>query len=197
MRVTYYGVPRIHYVLELLAFVAAAVVPLPGELPRALPLFAVASVVVYVRRQAWAWRVKGPAEYARIGAAVGAGALVVAVALGHVLGAVWTQYPLVRGNGAQLLAFATIVGASELALEFALRGWIVERVLEVYESRWLAILAGAGAEMVITRNPAAGVFGIALGALYVAGGRSIVAPACARLTFALGALLLEALRLVT
>jgi hypothetical protein len=41
------------------------------------------------------------------------------------------------------------------------------------------------------------MFGGALGALYVAGGRSVLPPVCARLAFAVGALLLEALRLVS
>lgn len=181
--------------LEVLAFVAAAVVPLPEQLPRALPLFAVASAILWLRGQSWAWRFKGPAEYAAIGAAVGAGALVIALALGHALDAVWTQYPLVRGNGPQLFAVATIVGASEVALELALRGWIVERLIS--RGAPIAILTGAFAEMIITRNIGAGLLGLALGWMYVAGGRSVTAPICARLAFALGALLLEALRLIS
>jgi len=46
-----------------------------------------------------------------------------------VLDAVWTEYPLVRGKGAQLLAIATVVGVSALALECALRGGSSERAL--------------------------------------------------------------------
>jgi hypothetical protein len=42
----------------------------------------------------------------------------------------------------------------------------------------------------------AGVFGIGLGWMYLAGGRSVAAPICARLAFSLGAVALEALRLV-
>jgi len=194
--VTYYGVGRIlPVILEVLAFAGAAIVPLPEQLPRALPLFAIASVILWMRGHSWAWRFKGPAEYAAIGAAVGAGALVIALVLGQFVDAVWTQYPLVRGNGAQLFAFATIVVASEAALEVALRGWIVERL--VGRSAVLAVLVGALAEIIVTRNVGSGVFGIALGWLYVAGGRSLTAPVCARVAFALGALLLEALRLVS
>jgi hypothetical protein len=98
--------------------------------------------------------------------------------------------------------------ASALAGELALRGWLVERVLELAEGdasrvdvRVLAVLAGAFAEAVVTpgevaaRLGAAG-FGAALGWMYVAGGRSVVAPICARAAFVLGALLLEALRVV-
>jgi len=40
------------------------------------------------------------------------------------------------------------------------------------------------------------VFGIGLGWIYVAGGRSVVAPICARLVFSLGALLLDGLQIV-
>lgn len=183
--------------IEILAFAGAALVPLPEQLPRALIVFAVASVALYARGQAWAWRVKGPAEYAGIGAAVGVGALVIAVVLGQFWNAVWTEYPLVRGNGPQLFAIATVVGVSALAVECALRGWIVERALELGAHPVIAVGAGAIAEMIVARNVGAGVFAIALGWMYVAGGRSIVAPACARLAFVLGALLLEALRLVS
>jgi len=182
-------------VLEVLAFLAAALVPLPEQLPRALPLFAVASVALWWRGQSWAWRFKGPAQYAAIGAGAGIAALAIALGLGSALDAVWTQYPIVRGSGAQLFAMATIVGASEVALELALRGWIVERFMT--RGPVLAVAAGAAAEIAITRNLGAGVFGIALGWMYVAGGRSVTAPICARLSFALGALLLEALRLVS
>jgi hypothetical protein len=40
------------------------------------------------------------------------------------------------------------------------------------------------------------VFSVGLGWMYVASGRSILAPLCARLVFSLGALVLEALRVV-
>jgi hypothetical protein len=65
----------------------------------------------------------------------------------------------------------------------------------------LAILAGALAEAAVTGGGlamriGAGLFGLALGWLYVAGGRSALASVCARLVFSLGALALETLRLV-
>jgi hypothetical protein len=43
---------------------------------------------------------------------------------------------------------------------------------------------------------AAGLFGAGLGWIYVAAGRSLVAPICARLAFVLGPVVLEALRIV-
>ena len=55
-----------------------------------------------------------------------------------------------------------------------------------------ALIAGGGFE----ERLGAGVFGVGLGAMYIAGGRSVVAPICARLAFSLGALLLEATRVV-
>jgi len=183
--------------LEVLAFLGAAAVPLPEQLPRALIVFAVASVALYARGQAWAWRVKGPAEYGGMGGGVGVGALVIAIGIGQFWNAVWTEYPLVRGNGAQLFAIATVVGVSAIALECVLRGWIVERALALGAHPVMAVMIGAIAEAIVARNAGAAVFGIALGWMYVAGGRSIVAPACARLAFVLGALLLEALRLVS
>jgi hypothetical protein len=42
----------------------------------------------------------------------------------------------------------------------------------------------------------AGVFGLGLSGMYIGGGRSVLAPVCARLVFSLGALALEATRVV-
>jgi hypothetical protein len=65
----------------------------------------------------------------------------------------------------------------------------------------VAVLIGALAEALLAEGDAsmklgAGVFGLGLGAMYIASGRSVLAPLCARLTFLLGALVLEALRVV-
>ena len=48
----------------------------------------------------------------------------------------------------------------------------------------------------VTMRIGAGLFGLGLGWMYLAAGRSIVAPVCARLVFSLGAVVLETLRLV-
>lgn len=198
---------------EIVAVIGVACVPLPEQIPRALPLFAVASVARWVRGRSWAELVRGPSAFAGIGAVAGLVALVLALAIGTPIveavtgrGVEWSTFPVVRGSGAQLFAVATVVGMSALAAELALRGWLVERVLELGEDRSdvraLAILVGAFAEAIVTSGDitarlGAAVFGAALGSMYVAGRRSIVAPICARLAFVLGALLLEGLRLVS
>ena len=95
-----------------------------------------------------------------------------------------------------------VVGASRDRRELALRGWIVERVLELSpRAPVLPILVGAFAEAVVTPGGVAvrlgaGVFGIGLGWMYVAAGRSVVAPMLARIAFQVGAVVLEALRLI-
>ena len=94
------------------------------------------------------------------------------------------------------------VAATAIAVELALRGWIVERVLELSPGPVvLPVLVGAFAEALITPGDLAarlggGLFGAGLGWMYVASGRSVLAPVCARLVFELGVLLLEAMRLV-
>jgi hypothetical protein len=65
----------------------------------------------------------------------------------------------------------------------------------------LPVLVGAIAEALVTPGDLAariggGVFGAGLGWLHVAAGRSVVAPICARLAFGLGAVALEALRVI-
>jgi len=65
----------------------------------------------------------------------------------------------------------------------------------------LPVLVGAFAEALITPGDAparmgGALFGVGLGWMYAAGGRSIVAPLCARLVFDLGVVFLEAMRLV-
>jgi hypothetical protein len=195
--------------MELVALVAIGVVPLPEAIPRAILLLAVASLARWVRGKSWAELVRGPSAFAGIGAVACAAALVLAVVIGTPAiealtgrGVEWSQHPIVRGSGQQLFAMATLVGFSALASELALRGWVVERVLELGGGKEMAVMIGGFAEMIVTDGEfaarlGAGCFGFALGWMYVAAGRSVVAPVCARVAFVLGALLLEALRLVT
>ena len=77
---------------------------------------------------------------------------------------------------------------------------VVELVVEEANGK-VPVLAGALAEALVTQGEtpvriAAAVFGAGLGYLYVAGGRSVVAPVFARIVFQCGAFLLEAFRLV-
>ncbi|NVB80859.1 MAG: hypothetical protein HOV81_20850 [Kofleriaceae bacterium] len=192
---------------EVAAVLAAAFVPLP--IPNVVPLLVLATISLYVRRTSWAERMRGPALYAAIGAIAGLVALVLAIFLGTPLvetlsdqAVNWSMYPVVRGSGVTAVTFAIVVGVGALASELVLRGWIVERVLELGRgSAVVAVMVGGFAEALLAGGPleerlGAGVFGLGLGAMYIAAGRSVVAPICARLVFSLGAVVLEALRLV-
>jgi hypothetical protein len=192
---------------EVAAVIAAAIVPLP--VPAVLPLIVVASVSLWLRGRSFAAVTKGPALHAIVGTLAGLAALVLAVVIGTPLverltgGAVqWSMYPVVRGSGAQFVMVAILIAASAIAAELVLRGWIVDRVLELGGGNaMLAILVGAIAESLVTPGTldarlGAGVFGMAMGWMFVGGGRSITAPVCARVAFSIGAIALEALRVV-
>lgn len=195
--------------LEIASLVATAVVPLPDPVPRAVPLLVVASLARWLRGRSWSELALGPSRSASLGAVAGAIALVAAVLAGTPLvetvtgrAVIWTAFPVVRGNPTQLVAVAIYVAIAALAAELALRGWVVERALELGRSPALAVAIGALAEAMVVDGDVvarlgAAAFGAGLGWLYVAAGRSIAAPLCARLAFALGAVLLEALRLIT
>lgn len=194
---------------EVAAVIALAIVPLPDALPVALPLFALASASRWgrgrdfhelLRGDRWTFGIGAAAGLVALAAAVVAGTPVVELISGRAVQ--WSAFAMVRGNPAQLVTVAVAVGAVAVASELALRGWIVERVLELVPgSPILAVLVGAIAEALITRGdgPArigAAVFGGGLGWIYVAAGRSAVAPLVARVAFSLGALTLEALRVI-
>jgi hypothetical protein len=167
-----------------------------------------ASISLWLRGKSWASVVGGPALYAAIGAAAGLIALGLALAVATpALEAItdhavqWSMYPVVRGSAGTAVMVAIVVAISAVAAELVLRGWLVERVLELGGRPVLAILVGAIAEAAVTDGDfamriGAGLFAIGLGGMYVVGGRSALAPACARLVFSLGALALETLRLV-
>lgn len=192
--------------LEVALFVAACVIPLP--IPAAVPLLVVASASLWLRGHSWAAVSKGPALNAAIGGAAGTLALVLAVVAGAPAieritdyAVQWSTYPVVRGNVSTFALVAVVVGASAAASELVLRGWIVERALELGAHRAIAVVVGAIADALVTDGDiamriGAGVFGVGLGWMYVAGGRSVLGPICARLAFSLGALALEAMRVV-
>ena len=199
--------------VEVAAVVALAIAwPLlawSDVIPFSLPLLIVASAARWLRGRSWTEVASGGAYHAAIGAAVGASALALAIVLGTPLveavanrAVDWAQFGMVRGSPTQLLVFCVFVGMASLAAELALRGWIVERVLELSPGPVaLPILVGAIAEALLvpgglgTRLGAA-IFGIGLGWIYVAGGRSVIAPVCARIVFSVGALLLEGFKVI-
>lgn len=177
-----------------------------GNLPIILPLLVSASIERWVRRHSWREVVKGPWSYAGIGALVGLVALALAIVAGTPVAEAltdravqWSQFPVVRGSLIQFAVVAIVVAALAASTELVLRGWLVERVLERGARAGWAVATGALAEALLTDGDlaarlGAAVFASALGWMYVAGGRSVVAPACARVAFGVGALALEALR---
>jgi len=200
---------------------AIAAAPLPEPMPAALPLLVAGSLSRWVRGRSWAdvvrggWSPAGEAVSAgarrrlAVGALAGAVALAAAVLAGapaiEALGqraVEWSSYPVVRGNASLFAMVAVYVAATAIATELALRGWIVERVLELSPGPpVLPVLVGAFAEALITPGDVAArlggaLFGAGLGWIYAAGGRSVLAPICARLVFELGVVFLEAMRLV-
>ncbi len=199
---------------EVGVVLALALLPLPTAIPIALPLVIAAAISRAMRGRTWNEVSHGGAS--RLGVGVLAGALALGVALiagtqslnvlysgqvgEHVIAV--TDLANSSGQTLPLVIGVVAIGLVAFATELALRGWIVERVLELSPgSPVLPILVGALAEALITRGDppvrlAAVVFGAGLGWLYVAGKRSVVAPAWARVVFQCGAFLLEALRIV-
>jgi hypothetical protein len=193
---------------ELVVLVACAVIALP--VPAQLPLLLIALISYTIRRKPWSERWVGGQSRALVGATMGAVALAIAVAIGPVLEAQtgglvgWTRHGIVRGKVDAFVTFAMIVAALAVATEIIMRGWILERIRELVSGRIgvaIAIAVTAAIEAIFTGDPGwsslgAALVSAALSALYLAGGRSLVAPVAARLTFELGVLVLEGLKLV-
>src|SRR5690242_8584878 len=121
---------------EVAVVMAAAVVSLP--VPSVVPLMIAASTSLWLRGRSWGDVVKGPALYAAIGALAGALALVLALCVSTPLleamtdyAVQWSSYPVVRGSSGQAIVVAIVVAVTALAAELVLRGWLVERVLEL------------------------------------------------------------------
>ena len=174
---------------EVAAVIAAAALPLP--VPAVLPLLVVAAISLTLRGKSLVYGTYGA------GAARWPGSSHWRVA--ELVTGGWSDYPIVRGAVAQAIAVGVLVGCTAVATEMVLRGWIVERVRELGGVPAIAVLVGAIAEALLTPGSigvriGAGCFGIGLGWMYIRAGMR--APLCARLVFALGAVLLEALGLV-
>jgi len=190
-----------------LAFVSIADI-WPERLPIVLPAFGAASLLRCARGRSWG-EIAGPAAgYSKISAVVGVAALAVAVLAGTPLveavldrAIVWSTYPVVRGSAHNLLVVTLIVTLVAVCAELVFHGWIVERVIELGGARVVAVLAGAVAEALVTPGDLAsrigsGVFGLGLGWMYLAGGRSVRATVPARVVFQVGAVVLESLRVI-
>lgn len=194
---------------EVAAVLAVAIAPWPESLPVVLPLVVIATASRWLRRRSWDEQLAIGGGGAAISAAAGLVALAIALVVGTPFVEAmshrvveWSMFPIVRGNPTQLVLVALVVIAMATASELALRGWIVERMLELSPGPpVLPVLVGAIAEAVVTPGDlavrlGAGAFGVGLGWIYVAAGRSVVAPICARVAFGLAAVGLEALRLI-
>jgi len=194
---------------EVAAVLVVAIAPWPDRLPVALPLLVAGILSRWTRGRSWGALLEAGGGRAAVSATAGLIALVAALLAGTPLAealtdraVAWSAFPTVRGNPAQVLAAALVVVALAIATELALRGWIVERVLELSPGpAVLPVLVGAFAEALITPGDltvriGAGVFGLGLGWIYVAAGRSATAAICARAAFGLGAVVLEALRVI-
>ncbi len=188
---------------------AIALIPWPELMPVALPLVACASISRWLRGRSFTEVLHGGADKALIGALAGAVALGLALLAGtpvvemiSLRAVEWSAYPIVRGSASQMAVVIVIVTIAAVAYELALRGWIVERMIELAPGPVvLPILVGAIAEAVITPGGVsvrigAALFGIGLGWMYVAASRSVIAPMLARIAFQVGAVVLEALRLI-
>lgn len=195
--------------LELGLVLAIAVVPWPECIPVGIPLVVTASVMRWLRGRSWAELFRGGALHAGVGALAGAVALGIALVAATPLvesltasAVEWSRFPIVRGSASQLGVVLVLVGIGALCAELAFRGWLLERVLELSPGPpYLPVMLGALAEAIVTPGDVsmrlgAGLFGAGLGWMYVAGGRSIVGPVLARVTFVCGAVVLEALKLI-
>jgi hypothetical protein len=195
--------------IEVAMVLAIAIIPWPDTMPVALPLVACASISRWSRGRSFTELLTGGTDRALIGAIAGAIALAIALIAGTPLvealslrAVEWSSFPIVRGNASQMALVIVLVSIAAIAAELALRGWIVERVLELSPGpAVLPVLIGAFAEAIITPGGVsvrigAMLFGIGLGSMYVAAGRSVIAPMLARVMFQVGAVVLEALRLV-
>ena len=178
-------------------------------IPFSLPLYVAASIARSMRGRTWSEVAAGGLHYLALGALAGAAALGLSIVFGTRIvellsnhAVEWSQFGFVRGSSTQLAVFAVWVAVAAVTAELALRGWIVERVLELAPgSPVLAVLTGAIAEALLVPGGVgvrigAAVFGIGLGWIYLAGGRSVVAPTAARFVFSVGALVLDGLQII-
>jgi len=194
---------------EVVALVICAILPLP--VPAQVPLLVIAMISFGIRGKRWSDRFESDGFRWLVGLCTGAAALalayfvfapVLADRTGGMIG--WSRHGIVRGKPDALLTFVLVVAATSAGTELILRGWILERVREQVPGRTglvAAVVITGLVEAVFTGDPGwsslgAAVFGAALSGLYLASGRSLVAPIAARVTFEVGVLLLEGFKLV-
>ena len=187
--------------LELLCVLAIAIAPLPPSVPAALPVLVVASLSRWSRGRGWselvALRGSVIAVAVMIGAIAAASAAPAFAAFGVTAIEPWLV-PAITGDPLRLTLALTVAIANAVAFELALRGWIIERFLELSPGpARLPIIAAALAEAIMLPEPigariGAGLFGAGLGLVYIAAGRNVLAPIVARCTFACGCIIAAA-----
>lgn len=188
--------------VEVLCVLALAIAPLPDALPRGAPMLLFASLSRWLRGRSW--RELAQVRVGPLVAAVLAGGIAIAAAapLVHASGTTAVEswfVPAARAGGGRLCVLALVLVVHAVALELALRGWIIERMLELSPGTvGLPILAAALAEALVVPEPIAPrigalLFGAGLGILYTAANRNVLVPILARCTFVLGTVALAAL----
>ncbi|MCE9574569.1 MAG: hypothetical protein K8W52_15585 [Deltaproteobacteria bacterium] len=193
-------------VVEGLALVAAALAPVSMPV---LGLLVIGSISVWVRGRSWFATTRAPALLVAGGAAVGAIALALALAISPALSALtgraveWSQFAIARGAVQGALVAAVWVTAFALATEMVFRGWVLTRVREIAPQVGPsgAIAIAALLEAAITPGHAAIrigalAMGVGCGTLFVGGGARLAAPLACRLVFELGSVMLTWLELV-
>ncbi|MEZ4361471.1 MAG: hypothetical protein R3B48_14890 [Kofleriaceae bacterium] len=203
--------PRWLLPTELVVLAACASAPLwwPLTVPIVLPLLIMASVSMAARRVSMSSSpAPGGVEATWIGAGCGALALIASVLLatpflqyGLGLAVQWSAFPELRGSAAQAFAVAVLITALTAAQELVFRRWVIERAFQLGASGSGAITVAAVLEAVVGPGGLGARVGLAvggfgLGLLYWRGGRRLGPALAARLAFSLGAVALQALRLV-
>lgn len=203
-------------VLELGTVLAAIVL---GGRAGLILLLVAGSIVLALRRGRWfATRDgDGGAGWAALGGvAVGAAALgaawLLSPALLDVTGRAveWTTEPMVRGSPSIATTLMLVTVAMGLAAELVFRRWLLDRVAGLARARGqplpvalaAGILAAALIEAAVAPAGAGPRLGVALasgglGVIYVGAGGRLAGCLTARLTFELGAVLVQALRLTS
>lgn len=194
---------------EIAILVVVALLPLPDPIPVAIPLVVAASFAKWIRGASWTDVGSANGFHMLVGLGAGIAGLVLGLVAGTPLvealtsrGVEWSTNAVVRGNFSMLGGVVIFTAMASLCMEAALRGWVVERVLEFAPSQTvLAILVGAFAEAIVTPGDfavriGAGVFGIGLGWMYVAAKRNLVVTIVARVTFTVVLVILEGMRVV-
>jgi hypothetical protein len=184
--------------IEVVCVLIVAVAPLPYALPLGAPLLVLAALSRWSRGRSFAERFAVPSRFVLL-ASLAAGVVAVALTgpLQRAFGVTaveWWLVPATETGGPRLALVIAILLVDAVALELALRGWIVERMLELSPGPpTLPIMTAALVEALVIDGPIAariGAFGFSagLGLLYTAAGRNLVASIAARCIFALGSL---------